>query len=144
MTTPMITGDERQLGGARPPRDRSDAFLTIARENIITAEGFALLPNAVVDQHFVRRKRHNRLMSLVLEDPTRIGVGIDESTALVVHPDGRWSVLGESVAVVYDARQSTVTPAAAPVLGATGLRVHVLPAGSSFDPKAGVAALAAN
>jgi cyanophycinase len=144
MTTPMITGDERHLGGRRPPRDSSDAFLTIARENIITSEGFALLPNAIVDQHFVRRKRHNRLMSLVLEDPTRIGVGIDESTALVVHPDGGWSVLGESVAVVYDARHSTVTPAAAPALGATGLTVHVLPAGSSFNPSTGVAALPVN
>lgn len=143
MSTPMITGDERHLGGARPPRDSSDAFLTIARDNIITAEGFALLPNAIVDQHFIRRKRHNRLVSLVLEDPTRIGVGIDESTALVIHPDGHWSVLGESVAVVYDGRRTTVTSATAPALGATGLVMHVLPAGSTFDPRGGVAILPA-
>ncbi|CAA9555980.1 MAG: Cyanophycinase [uncultured Thermoleophilia bacterium] len=94
-----------------------------------------------MDQHFVRRKRHNRLVSLVLERPVRLGVGIDESTALVVEPDGRWRVAGASAAVVYDARRSAVTAPGAPTLGATGVVMHVLPAGSRFDPRSGTAAL---
>ncbi|MBX6333423.1 MAG: cyanophycinase, partial [Gemmatimonadaceae bacterium] len=141
MSTPMITGDERHRGGARPPADSTDAFLTIARDNIVTADGFGLLPDAIVDQHFVRRKRHNRLLSLVLEHPMRLGVGIDESTALLVHPDGHWSVLGASVAIVYDARHSAITPPGAPALGARDVVMHILPAGSSFDPATGHAML---
>ncbi len=95
MTTPMITGDERRPGGDRPPeKDSSDAFMTIARDNVVTAEGFGLLPGAIVDQHHVRRRRNNRLLSLVLENPTLVGVGIDESTALEVGPGGVWKVLG--------------------------------------------------
>jgi cyanophycinase len=141
MSTPMITGAERHRGGARPPADSTDAFLTIARDDIVTADGFALLPDAIVDQHFVRRKRHNRLLSLVLEHPMRLGVGIDESTALLVHPDGRWSVLGASVAIVYDARRSAITPPGAPVLGARDVVMHILPAGSRFDPVTGHAML---
>jgi cyanophycinase len=138
MTTPMITGDERQPGGARPPaKDSSDAWMTIARENVVTAEGFALLPGAIVDQHFVRRRRNNRLLSLVLENPRLVGVGIDESTALEVAPDGLWTVLGDSVAVVYDARKSFITRPGAPALGAADVRLSVLPAGSTYDlPKA--------
>jgi cyanophycinase len=139
MSTPMITGDERHPGGARP--DTTDPIKTIARENIITSEGFGLIDGAIVDQHFLRRKRHNRLISTVLEHPKLLGIGIDESTALLVQPDGMWSVLGASAVVVYDARNASITGAAAPTLGGAGIVMHVLPAGSSFDPRTGKAAL---
>src|SRR4051812_5189446 len=132
MSDVMITGDERRPGGAR--RDTTAAFITIDRGDVVTDSGFALLTNAIVDQHFVRRRRHNRLISLVLERGPHLGVGIDESTALLVPPDGHWSVEGASVAVIYDARSASITGSGAPALGATGMRMHVLPAGSSFDP----------
>ena len=136
MSSVMITGDERHRGGDRLPSDSSDAFLTIARDNVITAPGFGFITSAVVDQHFFRRKRHNRLVSVVLEHPELIGVGIDESTALVVDSVGKWTVIGASAAIVYDARHATITPAGAKILGATGLTVHVLPSGSRYDPSA--------
>lgn len=142
MSTPMITGDERHPGGDRPAaKDSGEAWMTIARENVVTARGFGLLPGAIVDQHFVRRRRNNRLLSLVLENPELLGVGIDESTALEVGPDGAWRVLGESVAVIYDARKAAVTRAGAPSLGAAEVRVDVLPSGSVYDPKTGRATL---
>jgi cyanophycinase len=114
--------------------------MTIDRDNVITTEGFGLLTNAIVDQHFLRRRRHNRLVSLVLERAPYLGVGIDESTALIVEPNGRWRVAGASVAVVYDARRAKLTPAGA-TLGATGVVMHVLPAGARFDPQSGTATL---
>ncbi len=140
LSTPMITGDERVPGGARPPSDSTDHWLTIARNDVITQDGFAFVTNAIVDQHFVRRRRSNRLLSLVLESAQRLGVGIDESTALAIGPDGIWHVLGASVAVVFDARRARITPASA-TLGASGLTTHILPAGSRFDPRTGVATL---
>jgi cyanophycinase len=140
MSARMITGDERRPGGARRPRDSSDAFLTIDRDNIVLDSGFAFLDDVIVDQHFVRRKRHNRLLSVVMERPERLGVGIDESTALIVEPGGRWRVAGASVAVIYDARRSSITPTGA-ALGATGIVTHVLPSGSVFDPRTGRATL---
>ena len=102
-----------------------------------SSEGLGFLPEAIVDQHFIRRERHNRLMSAVLERPSLLGVGIDESTALEVRPDGRWRVLGESAVVIYDARRAHVTDGRQPLLGATGLQVHVLPSGAVFDPRTG-------
>lgn len=139
MSEVMLTGDERHPGGVDRP-DTTLSYVTIARENVVTAPGFGFVRNAIVDQHFVRRKRLNRLLSLVLEHPTLLGVGIDESTALEVAPDGRWTVLGNSVAVVYDARGSRITARGA-VLGATPLRLSILPAGSVFDPRTGEATL---
>jgi cyanophycinase len=139
LSSVMITGDERRPGGSRP--DTTQAFITIDRDNVVIDTGFALVANAIIDQHFLRRRRHNRLMSLVFEREPHLGVGIDESTALVVHPDGRWTVEGASVAVIYDARNASVSPATARVLGAANVRVHVLPAGASFDPGSGRATL---
>ena len=136
MTATMITGDERRLGGRRPPSDSSQAYITIDRENVVTTPGLGLLEGAIVDQHFVRRKRQNRLVSLVLEQPDLIGVGIDESTALLVRPAGTWEILGESVALIFDARPGRVTSRSEP-LGAADVRMHVLPAGSLFEPASG-------
>jgi cyanophycinase len=137
MSEVMLTGDERRPGGAR--RDTTQANITIDRDNVVTDTGFALIRDAIVDQHFLRRKRHNRLISLVLERAPHLGAGIDESTALIVDPSGKWTVAGASVVVIYDARSARIAPATAKVLGASDLRMHVLPAGSTFDPKSGTA-----
>ena len=75
-------------------------------------------------------------MSLVLEQPVHLGVGIDESTALIVEPDGRWRIAGESAAIVYDARKASIVKPGA-TLGATDIVMHVLPAGSRYDPRTG-------
>ncbi|HEX5577141.1 MAG TPA: cyanophycinase [Gemmatimonadaceae bacterium] len=136
MSATMITGDERRIGGDRPPSDSSQAYITIDRDNIVTTAGFGLIGGAIIDQHFVRRKRQNRLVSLVLENPAQLGVGIDESTAILVRPDGRWEVAGASVAVIFDARGGRVTPKGT-TLGAAEVRMHVLPSGSVFDPQRG-------
>jgi len=135
MSDPMIVGDERRPGGARPVRDTTadDSWMTIDRDNVLLVPGFGLLPGVTVDQHFLRRRRHNRLMSVALERAPHLAVGIDESTALVVLADGTWEVVGESQAVVYDSRTAQVT-AAGTSLGGTDLTVHVLPSGSTWHP----------
>jgi len=139
MSDSMITGNQT------PPGDTTgyygDEFPAIARHRFQVVRGLGFLPEAIVDQHFIRRERHNRLMSAVLERPSMIGVGIDESTALEVRPDGTWRVLGESVVVIYDARRARLSGRATPVLGATDLRVHVLPPGGVFHPTVGRGAL---
>ena len=142
MSTPMITGGEKKPGGSRPPaKDSSDVFMTIARENVVMIDGLALLPGVIVDQHHVRHRRGNRLLSVVLEHPELVGIGIDESTALEVGPIGPWRVIGESAAVVYDARQAKITSPLAPILGATGVTLSVVPAGGTYELKTGAVTL---
>jgi cyanophycinase len=140
MSAIMITGDERHPGGARPDTS-TGGFMTIARNDIAVDSGFGFLRNAIIDQHFLRRKRHNRLISVALEHAPHLAAGIDESTALIVRPDGTWRVAGESAVTIYDARHAAITPAGASTLGATDIRMHVLPAGAEFDPNTGRAKL---
>jgi cyanophycinase len=137
MSNPMLTGEERHPGGVRPPSDTTQHYMTIARDNTELVPGFGMIKGALIDQHFLRRRRHNRFISAVLDTPAHLGVGIDESTALIVYPDGHWSVFGESAASVYDARHAKITSAGSPVLGETGLILSVLPSGSSYYPATG-------
>jgi cyanophycinase len=75
-------------------------------------------------------------MSVVLEHPQLLGIGIDEATAVWLRPDGIFLVLGEGSVVVYDAAGATATRARGegPVLlGVRNLRTHVLIPGDAFD-----------
>jgi len=70
------------------------------------ANGIGLWKGVIVDQHFLKRQRFNRLLAAVLDRPALVGVGIDERTAVLVHPDGSCEVLGEGGVIVLDARSS--------------------------------------
>lgn len=64
-----------------------------------TGPGFGFLNGAVVDQHFLKRNRQQRLMGVLENHPGLFGLGIDESTAVVVE-GRRLCVVGESRACV--------------------------------------------
>src|SRR5207302_11043322 len=58
-------------------------------------EGFGFLPGIIVDQHFLKRNRVNRLIDVLSKHPGWAGLGIDEQTAVIVQ--GRTlTVVGES------------------------------------------------
>ena len=132
-----VLSDSMLTGNQHPPGDTlgyyGDEFPTIARGVIEVVPGLGFFPGVIVDQHFIRRERLNRLLAAVLERPTLLGIGIDESTALEVGPDGIWTVRGASSVVVIDARRARVASAARP-LAATDIRLHVLSPGAKFKP----------
>ena len=98
-----------------------------------TAPGLGLWPEAIVDQHHLKRQRQSRLISLVLEHPALVGVGIDERTAVVVS-GSRFDVIGESSVLVIDARRAKVEPRAPGSLSAArDVAIHVLTAGMGMD-----------
>lgn len=129
MSSIMLTGDQR-----RPARDSS--FNSIEAENIVTTEGFGFVDDVIVDQHFLIRRRNNRLVSTVLEHPTSIGIGIDEATAIWIKPDRTFQVLGKSAVVVFNATASRVERDAAGYgLRAADIQMSVLRSGSIYDLK---------
>jgi cyanophycinase len=137
ISSPMITGEELLR------RDTTETWTRVKRGTVQVDSGFSYITNAVIDQHFLRRKRHNRLMSLVLADAPHLGIGIDEGTALIVEPSGLWRIAGASAALIIDARDAIRTAADRDVLGASNVRMHLLPDGATFDPTTGHAILGA-
>jgi len=112
-------------------------FTVITADNVELWRGLGLFRGVIVDQHFVARRRHNRLISVVLEHPELIGVGVDEATAVWVRPDGTFKVLGEGWVMVFDASEATVNRADRGeqdvALGVHDLTTHVLLPGEVFD-----------
>ena len=97
------------------------------------AKGLGLWPEVLIDQHFLKRERGNRLLSAVLDRPSLVGVGIDEGTAVIAR-DGAFEVIGKSSVVVIDARGATVEkPAPGAAVSGRGVKLAVLHAGQSFS-----------
>lgn len=94
--------------------------------------GLGLFHGVIVDQHFIRRQRHNRLLAAILEHPDKLGVGIDEDTAIWVKPDQSFEVLGDSVVEIIDARSAAIR-FHGKQLTATGLQMTILAAGDTFS-----------
>ncbi|MCJ7440025.1 MAG: cyanophycinase [Thermoanaerobaculaceae bacterium] len=120
---PMITGE--------------GDFKVIRVNSVELWHGFGFFRGVVVDQHFIARQRSNRLVSVILEHPELLGVGVDEDTAVWVRPDDTFQVIGKSCVMVLDAKGAEVSrqpvETAQDLLGVHGMRVHILLPGESFD-----------
>ncbi len=100
------------------------------------AAGLGLLQNVVVDQHFEQRTRIGRLISVVAQSPSLLGIGVDEDTAAIVYADQTLEVIGRGVVTIVDASDAVTNSYMAkgyrPML-VSGVVLHSLPRGSRFD-----------
>lgn len=119
---------------------QSDVVLTgkvndygiVAPRNVETIRGLGLIKNVILDQHFVRRNRSNRLLSVVLEHPNFVGLGIDESTAIWVNPKGKIMVMGSSVVMMFDAREAKIIKNGNKFI-ANGIKMSILSGGDVIN-----------
>jgi cyanophycinase len=130
MSEVMITGNELIN------KDSTVVFVTIQRGNVEVITGFGFLKNAIVDQHFLKRKRHNRTIASLIEHPNLFGIAIDESTGIIVYPDETFEVIGSNQVLVYDPTSGKdIREDKNGNLGITNMRLQVLISGDKFDMK---------
>jgi cyanophycinase len=79
----------------------SDVMIQGGNPKADVGRGFGFLTNAVVDQHFLKRNRINRLLGVLCDRPHLIGIGIDEGTAFILQGD-KWSVAGRSYVIACE------------------------------------------
>lgn len=126
MSKIMLTGEEENV----PDKYKGD-FSYIKQGNVQTADGFGFIDSAIIDQHFIIRKRQNRLISLVLQYRMK-GIGIDEATAIIVKPNGSFRVAGQSQVMVFEPEaQPSVSPTG--YLKTNSLTVRILTAGDTYQ-----------
>ena len=99
--------------------------------------GLGLTNRVIVDQHFAQRERLGRLLTALAYNPFAIGLGVDENTAAFISPDDIVEVQGSGSVTVVDpaeVRASSIAEAKpGEALTFTGVKVHVLPVGATFD-----------
>jgi cyanophycinase len=86
-------------------------------------EGMGFLKNSAIDQHVITRHREDDLNQVIDRHPGLLGIGIDESTAIVVRGD-RFEVIGKSKVFIHDAKHAPADD---------GKKWYMLSAGDSFD-----------
>jgi len=91
LSTPMIyAGNEevQELGG-----------------EIKVAVGLEFLKDVCIDTHFVHRGRFVRMAQVVVTNPTCIGIGIEEDTAVIVRNGQEMEVVGTGLVIILEGFQ---------------------------------------
>lgn len=120
----MITGNQLM-------HPQMNGYKTIQPKNIELTEGLGLIESAIIDQHFIWRERNNRLISVAIENPNELAIGIDESTAILVE-GATAKVFGIGQVMVLNATQAEVTIADS-LLGAKNIRMDIHIPGDTFS-----------
>ena len=84
--------------------------------------GFGLLPNSAIDQHVEERARETDLDAVVAAHPELLGIGLDQSAAIIVHGDS-FFVVGGQVAI-HDGKKHV-----------GGAAYYLLSSGQAYDWK---------
>jgi cyanophycinase len=81
------------------------------------ADGMEMAPgigfigdDVFVDQHLLVRGRFARMLPVMLAKGYKQGLGIDENTAMIIHPNREVEVLGYKGALLIDLAQAASTP----------------------------------
>ena len=119
MSRIMLTGED--LFG-------KEALKEMGPNCYITRPGMGFLPEQVIiDQHFIKRGRENRLLSIAMTFPDHFSIGVDESTALIVK-NGKATVCGASGVIVFDPGKMHLKNGSF-----TNLKLHFLRQGGTID-----------
>jgi len=101
--------------------------------------GLGLLVNVVVDQHFEQRTRLGRLLAVVAQSPSLIGLGLDEDTAAIIDANDVLEVIGRGSVTIVDGSDVITdafqTTGHKPMM-VSNARLHSLPSGYRFDLRA--------
>jgi cyanophycinase len=100
-------------------------------------KGFSLIPELIIDTHFVRRGRFGRLAEAMAANPNCIGLGLAEDTGVVIREGKTFRVIGSGMVIVMDPRTLTHNSHSilqkGTLLSMTGLTTHFLANGDRFS-----------
>lgn len=103
------------------------------------AAGLGLVHGIVIDQHFQQRGRFGRLLAVVAQSPSLVGLGLDEDTCAIVHSDRTMEVIGRGAVTVIDGSHVVTDAHQAkghrPMMVSDAV-VHSFPSGTWFDLRA--------
>ncbi len=107
---------------------------------VVMYHGLGLLPNVMIDTHFIQRGRFGRVSEAVAIHSELLGIGLAEDTGLIIKNGDEMKVIGSGMVIIFDGHHITHnnhklleknTP-----LTLTDLRVHVLSNSDKFFLKA--------
>lgn len=99
--------------------------------------GLALMQGVIIDSHFVNRGRFSRLAQAVAANPSCIGIGLGEDTAVIVTDGHQLETIGSGAVFLFDGRKIKQTNIADIEEGSPfsveNMIVHIMENGNWFD-----------
>ena len=97
------------------------------------AQGLGFIGNNIfVDQHLIIRGRFARMIPVMLKKSYKLGLGIDENTAMIVLPNNILEIVGYKGAVFINLYQAT-TDATIPELNVSNINISYLNHGDQLN-----------
>ncbi len=101
-------------------------------------KGLSLIPELIIDTHFIRRGRFGRVSEAVAQFPKLVGLGLAEDTGLIIK-NNTFEVIGSGMVIVFDGRKikhnnHKILKEGTP-MSLTNLRTHILSNGDRFNIK---------
>ncbi len=102
-------------------------------------KGLGLIPNFIIDSHFIRRGRFGRLAEAVAKFPLKVGIGLAEDTGLVIKKGNKCEVIGSGMVILFDPRKlihnnQALVKEGSP-MSLTNLKIHILANGDKLNIK---------
>ena len=100
-------------------------------------QGLGLLPNIIIDTHFIKRERFGRLIEAISTEPHKLGIGLGEDTAVFFMKPNHVETIGTNMVVLIDGSQVTFNNIKKiknnnPIC-IEDMKLHVLPKGHMFN-----------
>lgn len=99
--------------------------------------GLEFLKDVCIDTHFIDRSRFVRMAQVLATNPTTIGIGIEEDTAIIVREGSKAEVTGKGIVTVIEGFSITNTNvtefSTGKAMSIQDLNVHLLPAGNTYE-----------
>ncbi|MBS1517978.1 MAG: cyanophycinase [Bacteroidetes bacterium] len=116
---------------------RGEPTVQPLKDSIRLCPGLGILQNIIIDQHFTQRARINRLITAVSYNPSNLGIGIDENTAIHIKKDGILEVLGSGTVTIIDGSNISYNTIAeveeSEPFSVIGLQINILSTGVRYD-----------
>jgi cyanophycinase len=101
------------------------------------ANGFGFIQNIIIDTHFEKRGRFNRLAQAVATQPGILGIGLAEDTGVIIKDGKLLKVIGSGIVTVLDGRNINYTNLAdikpGQPISVHQLITHIASEGSCFN-----------
>ncbi len=125
----MVMAQEMIAGGSA-----TEAFIKGA---VNMYKGLSLIPELIIDTHFIKRGRFGRQSEAIAKFPNLIGLGLAEDTGMIIKNGNDCTVIGSGMVILFDGSRLThnnekVLKEGTPMTMAN-LTVHVLSNGDHYD-----------
>lgn len=77
----------------------------LSKGHVTLSQGLGILPEIIVDTHFIQRGRFSRLIEATAKHPSKLGIGLGENTAVFFHKPEMVETIGSNLVALIDSSQ---------------------------------------